>query len=147
MRYLGVDFGERHIGLALADDDGRLAVPVDVVTRASDAQAVAAVLEVAGREDVRAIVVGEPLRLDGSAGDAAERARAFAAKLGAATALEIVLHDEALTSHEAASRLREAGAKRRRRGTGRRGKGRPHDAIHSVAAQILLQDWLDRRRD
>jgi putative Holliday junction resolvase len=137
MRYLGVDFGERRIGLAIADDDGRLAVPVDVVTRSSDAQAIDAVLAVAGREGAETIVVGEPLRLDGSEGDAARRARGFAAKLGAATRLPIVLHDEALTSYEAASRLREAGAKRRRR----------RDAIHSVAAQILLQDWLDRRRD
>ena len=137
MRYLGVDFGERHIGIAIADDDGRLAVPVDVVTRSSDAQAIDAVLAIAGREGAEAIVVGEPLRLDGSAGDAAQRARGFAAKLGAATPLPIVLHDEALTSHEAASRLREAGTTRRRR----------RDAVHSVAAQILLQDWLDRRRN
>ena len=137
MRYLGVDFGERRIGLAISDDDGRLAVPVDVVTRSSDAQAIDAVLAVAGRERAETIVVGEPLRLDGSEGDAARRARGFAAKLGAATRLPIVLHDEALTSHEAASRLREAGASRRRR----------RDAIHSVAAQILLQDWLDRRRN
>ena len=136
MRYLGVDFGERRIGLAISDDDERLAVPVDVVTRSSDAQAIDAVLAIAGREQAEAIVVGEPLRLDGSEGDAARRARGFAAKLGAATRLPIVLHDEALTSHEAASRLREAGAKRRRR----------RDAVHSVAAQILLQDWLDRRR-
>jgi putative Holliday junction resolvase len=136
VRYLGVDFGERRIGLAVSDDDERLAIPVDVVTRTSDAQAIEAVLAVAGRERVETIVVGEPLRLDGSAGDAAQRARGFAAKLGAATRLPIVLHDEALTSHEAQARLREAGAPRRRRS----------HAVHSVAAQILLQDWLDRRR-
>jgi putative Holliday junction resolvase len=136
VRYLGVDFGERRIGLAISDDDERLAIPVDVVARSSDAQAIDEVLAVASRERAEAIVVGEPLRLDGSAGDAAQRARGFAAKLGAATRLPIVLHDEALTSHEAQARLREAGMPRRRR----------HQAVHSVAAQILLQDWLDRRR-
>jgi putative Holliday junction resolvase len=135
-RYLGVDFGERHIGLAVADDDRRVVVPVDAVTRSTDAQAIAAVLEVAGREEVEGIVIGEPLRLDGTAGDAARRARSFASKLESATALPIVLHDEALTSHEATSRLREAGPVRRRR----------RDAVHSIAAQVLLEDWLDRRR-
>ena len=85
MRYLGIDFGERRIGLAISDDDERLAVPVEVVTRSSDAQAIDAVLAIAGREGAQAIVVGEPLRLDGSEGDAARRARGFAAKLGAAT--------------------------------------------------------------
>jgi putative Holliday junction resolvase len=136
MRYLGVDFGERHIGLAIGDDDRRIVVPVDAVARSSDAQAIEAVLAVAASEEIEGIVIGEPLRLDGSAGDAARRARAFASKLEAATRIPVVLHDEALTSHEAASRLREAGAARRRR----------HDAVHSVAAQVLLEDWLGRRR-
>lgn len=136
MRYLGVDFGERRIGLAISDEDERIAVPVDVVARSSDEQAVDSVLAIAGREGAEGIVVGEPLRLDGSEGDAARRARSFAAKLERATRLPIVLYDEALTSHEAEARLRETGASKRRR----------REAVHSVAAQILLQDWLDRRR-
>lgn len=135
-RYLGVDFGERHIGLAIGDDDPRIVVPVDAVTRSSDAQAIAALLVVAGREEVAGIVIGDPLRLDGTAGDAAQRARAFASKLEAATRIPVLLHDEALTSHEAASRLRAAGAPPRRL----------RSAVHSVAAQVLLEDWLDRRR-
>ena len=136
MKYLGIDFGERHIGIAISDDDGRVAVAVDTVTRRSDGQAIDAVLAIAGEQGAEGIVVGEPKRLDGTVGDAARRARGFAAKLGAATRLPIVLYDEALTSHEAASRLREAGASRKRR----------RDAVHELAAQILLQDWLDRRR-
>jgi len=135
MKYLGIDFGERHIGIAISDDDGRVAVAVDTVTRSSDGQAVDAVLAIAGEQGAEGIVVGDPKRLDGTVGDAARRARGFAAKLGASTALPIVLHDEALTSHEAASRLREAGTSRQRR----------RDAVHELAAQILLQDWLDRR--
>lgn len=137
MRYLGIDFGERHIGIAISDDDERVAVTVDTVTRNSDGQAIEAVLAIAGEHGAEAIVVGEPRRLDGTVGDAARRARGFAAKLGASTPLPIVLHDEALTSHEAAARLRETGATRRRL----------EEAVHEIAAQILLQDWLDRRRD
>lgn len=136
MRYLGIDFGERHIGVAICDDDERVAVPTDTVTRSSDDQAIGALLEVAGREGAAGFVIGEPRRLDGTVGTAALRVQAFATKLGAATRLPIVLCDEALTSHEAAARLRQAGARRRRR----------RDPIHAVAAQILLQDWLDRRR-
>jgi putative Holliday junction resolvase len=136
MRYLGIDFGEHSIGLATCDDDERVAVPIETVARSSDDQAIAAVLAVAGRVGAEGIVVGEPRRLDGTAGSAAHRVQRFAAKLGAATAIPIVLHDEALTSHEAAARLREAGAPRRQR----------REAIHALAAQILLQDWLERRR-
>ena len=136
MRYLGIDFGERHIGLAVCDDDERVAVAIDTLDRTSDGQAVEAVLAVAERETAEGLVVGEPLRLDGTRGDAALRAQGFAAKLGAATRLPLVLHDEALTSHEARARLREAGA------SGRRSKS----AVHALAAQILLQDWLDGRR-
>jgi len=136
VRYLGVDFGERHIGVAVCDDDERVAVAMDTVARSSDPQAIAALLAIAGRENAGGIVVGEPRRLDGTEGDAARRAQGFAAKLRHASPLQILLHDEALTSHEARSRLREAGASRRRR----------RSAVHAVAAQILLQDWLDRRR-
>jgi putative Holliday junction resolvase len=135
MKYLGIDFGERHIGLAVCDPEERVAVPIDTVARSSDHQAVNDIVAVARREGAHGLVVGEPRRLDGTAGDAAHRAQGFAAKLGAASGLPVVLHDEALTSHEAAARLRQSGVKRRRR-----------DAVHSVAAQILLQDWLDGRR-
>jgi putative Holliday junction resolvase len=135
MRFLGIDFGERHIGLAVCDPDERVAVPIETLTRSSDQQALREILAVARRESAEGFVLGEPRRLDGSAGDAALRARGFAAKLRAASRLPVLLHDEALTSHEAAARLREAGARRRRR-----------QAVHAVAAQILLQDWLDRRR-
>jgi putative Holliday junction resolvase len=136
MRYLGIDFGERHIGVAISDDEERVAVAVDTVIRSSDGQAVDAVLAIAGEQGAEGIVVGEPKRLDGTVGDAARRARGFAAKLGASTKMPIVLYDEALTSHEATSRLREAGAGRKKR----------RNAVHELAAQILLQDWLDRRR-
>jgi putative Holliday junction resolvase len=136
LRYLGIDFGERHIGVAIGDDEDRIAVPMEVVTRSSDPQAIAALLAIAGRESADGIVIGEPRRLDGTTGDAARRAQSFAAKLRSATALPILLHDEALTSHEAHARLRQAGTRRSRR----------RDAVHAVAAQILLQDWLDRRR-
>ncbi len=135
MRYLGIDFGERRIGLAISDAAGRVALPLRTLTRRSDEQAVAEILAIAEREEVEALVVGEPRRLDGAAGTAAARAGAFAAKLAAATALPCERVDEALTSVEAAARMREAGLDPRRYRGG----------LDAIAAQILLQDALDAR--
>ena len=133
MKVLGVDFGERRIGLAVSDPAGRWALPLTTVERRDDRSAVREIAEIARREEIGRLVVGEPLGLDGSAGDAAERARSFAAKLERATGLPCSLVDEALTSHEAEHRLRAAGVDPR--------KNRAR--VDEVAAQILLQDALD----
>ena len=139
MRALGIDFGERRIGLALSDADGRLALPLRVLERASDAAAVAAIAEIAREHEVERLVVGEPRpfgeRAGEPPGETARRARAFGEKLAAATGLPVEWVDEAFTSAAAAERLREAGLDARRA----RGK------LDAVAAQILLQEALDRR--
>jgi putative Holliday junction resolvase len=135
VRYLGVDFGERRIGLAISDDAGRVALPLGTVERRSDEQAVTQIRAIAEREEVAALIVGEPRRLDGTSGAAAARAGVFAAKLAAATGLPVERVDEALTSVEAAARMREAGLDPRRHRAG----------LDAVAAQILLQEALDAR--
>jgi putative Holliday junction resolvase len=136
MKLLGIDFGERRIGLAISDPEGRMAVPLTALERSSDRAAVARIAELARREGVGGLVVGEPLGLDGERGAAAERARRFAERLAAATGLPWEAVDEALTSVEAGARLREAGVDPRRH------PGR----VDAVAAQIVLQEALDRRR-
>lgn len=137
MRALGIDFGERRIGLALSDSDGRLALPWKVVERRSDAQAVAAIAALAREEEVALLVVGEPVRGAGAPASATfRRAHSFGERLAAATGLPVEWVDEGFTSAAAAERLREAGLDSRRA----RGK------LDSVAAQILLQEALDRRR-
>lgn len=143
MRALGIDFGERRIGVAISDPEGTYALPKETLARADDPSALAAIAAIAKRENISWIVVGEPLRADGSAGPPALRARRFAARLSTACGLPVEMIDEALTSREADSRQREAGlAPARRRA--RRGRGEQRDAL---AAQILLQEALDRRRD
>jgi putative Holliday junction resolvase len=129
---LAVDFGTKRIGLALAH--GGVAVPLATLARKSDAEAVAAIAALAREEGVTALVVGEPRRLDGSAGDAALRARAFAKKLGEATRLPCALVDEALTSHAAEERLREAGVDPRRH----------PERVDQMAALLLLEETLAR---
>lgn len=131
---MGIDFGERRIGVALSDPARRLAVPWGVVERRSDRQAIGELAALARREGAALLVAGEPRGLDGEAGEAARRARGFAERLARAARLPLVLVDEALTSDEAGRRLAEAGLDR----PARRGR------IDAVAAQILLQEALDR---
>jgi len=135
MRVLGVDFGERRIGLAISDEEGRLAVPHSVLERRDDRSAAQAIAAIARREGVGELVVGEPRRLDGTAGEAAARARRFAARLAEQAGIPCRLVDEALTTDEARRRLREAG------GSGRR---RP-ERLDALAAQVLLEEYLGRR--
>ena len=143
MRALGIDFGERRIGLAISDPTGRMAVPLATIERETDRKAIGKIAEIAGREGVGRLVVGEPVGLDGERGPAARRARAFAERLKARTGLPLELVDEALTSVEARERLAASGASG---ASGAKGAGLRRDPgrIDAVAAQILLQDALDR---
>ena len=134
MRALGIDFGEKRIGLALSDADGRWAMPWKVITRQTDRRAIYQLADLARAEGVELLVVGEPLSLDGEAGEAAARVRRFGERLGKVTRLPVRWVDEALTTVEAAERLQGAGA----------GDRELRDA---VAAQIILQEALDQEHD
>ena len=134
MRFLGIDFGEKRIGLAISDPEGRLALPLTTLERRNDRSALRQIAEIAQAEGVGRLVLGEPVDLFGRKGPTAERARRFGDKLAELTGLPVEWVDEALTSVEAAGRLRQAGIDARRE------PGR----IDAVAAQILLQDALDR---
>lgn len=134
MRSLGIDFGEKRIGLAISDPDGRLAVPLTTLERRNDRSALRQIAEIALREGVGRLILGEPVDLFGNRGPVAERVRRFGGRLAELTGLPVEWVDEALTSVEASQRLRQAGIDVRRE------PGR----IDAVAAQILLQDALDR---
>jgi len=132
MQTLGIDFGERRIGLAISDAEGTFALPLLTLERRSDQAAIARIGEIIREEEVESLVVGEPVNVDGSRGPAAERAKSFAAKLAAATGLPLRLVGETLTTVAAAARLREAGVDARR----------ARERIDAVAAQILLEEAL-----
>lgn len=133
MRSLGIDFGEKRIGLAISDPEGRLAVPLATLERRNDRSAVREIEAIARREGVGRLVLGEPVGLDGQRGEAAERVRRFGNRLAGITGLPVRLINESLTTVEAQERLRAAGVDPRRE------PGR----IDAVAAQILLQEALD----
>ena len=139
MRALGVDYGERRIGLAVSDASGMLARPLRVLAprgslRDRAAAVAAAVAEAAAEPDGLAqIVVGVPRALDGTAHGQTARALAFVEALRAVTTVPVVLQDERLTSVEAEARL----AVRQR--DWRKRKAR----LDAAAAAVILQDHLD----
>ena len=135
VRVLAVDFGEKRIGLAVSDETGRVVVPVGVVPRTSDAQAAAAVAVAAREREVVRLVVGDPVRADGTGGDFSRRVRNFARRLEEATGLPVDLHGEALTTAAAERSLIDAGVDARRRGAAR----------DAEAAALLLRDYLFER--
>jgi putative Holliday junction resolvase len=140
-RIVGLDVGERRIGIAISDASGTLARPVDVISIARlDADAVTAirnaiVKHVDAEERVGGIVVGLPRHLDGSPNALTPRVESFASALGEKTGYPIHLQDERLTSREAESRL----ALREKNWRVRKAR------LDAAAAAIILQDFLDAR--
>jgi putative Holliday junction resolvase len=139
MRIVGLDVGERRIGIAVSDATRTLARPVAVLPRGgSDDAAVrmvaAEVARLAAEEDgVEALVVGLPRRLDGTPTEMTPRVLAFADALGSASGLPVILQDERLSSREAESRL----ALREKDWRARKAK------LDAAAAAVILQDYLD----
>jgi len=135
-RALGVDLGERRIGLALSDPSRTVASPLDVLRRSGDPVADRrAIVEVARAEGAGVVVVGLPLSLSGRHGPAAQAAVQEAEALRAiAGDIEVVLHDERLTTVTAERALGEARMKRAAR----------RQVVDKVAAAVMLQSWLER---
>ena len=139
MRVLGIDYGERRIGIAVSDPTGTLARPVGTIPGdANQAIAVARVIDQLAAlerddEPVSLVVVGVPTRLDGSANEQTPRVQAFAELLRARVGRPVVLQDERLTSHEADGllALRERDWRKRKR------------RLDEVAAAVILQEYLD----
>lgn len=132
---LGVDPGERRVGVALADEETRFARPLEVID-ASSADPVARIAELAAEHAASLVVVGKPVALSGREGRAVADAAPFVAALRDALPVEVVEHDERLTTVIAERGLRAGGA-------GRTARKRLRDA---VAAQVMLQGYLDARR-
>ena len=141
MRIVGIDLGDRRVGIAVSDATGTLARPAGVLARPADdgealALVAAEVRRLGAEEDgVASIVLGLPARLDGTPDHMTLRVRTFADALRAATGLPVVLQDERLSSREAESRLalREKDWRARKR------------KLDAAAAAIILQDYLDAR--
>ena len=141
MRALGIDYGERRIGLALSDATGLLASPWKQIANDGNVGAAAGRLAievgmlVAESDGLGAVVIGLPRRLSGEDNDQTARVRALARLLGDKIAIPITLQDERLTSHEADERLaaRERDWRKRK------------PQLDAMAAALILQDFLDHQ--
>jgi putative Holliday junction resolvase len=135
MKLLGIDYGTKRIGLATGDTEGSFAFPLRTVP--NDAGAVVAVLRAAKEEGADRLVIGMPVRLDGTtaAGETEMLIDRFVAELSEATSLPIDIEDERLTSVIAERRRRETDTKRR------------DFDIDAEAASILLEGYLERLRN
>jgi putative Holliday junction resolvase len=139
---LAIDVGGRRIGLAISDPSCTLARPLSTLTVTSADDSVSRVADEIGRlerddDGLSSIVVGMPIRLDGTASDATARVAAFVDALRTRTTLPIVTADERLTSREAESRLSVLEHDWRER----------KKKLDAAAAAIILQEYLDRARE
>lgn len=132
-RALGIDHGDARIGLAVSDELGMLAHALETIHLREVADPIARIAEIVARDKIGQIVLGLPRNMDGTYGPASEKVRAFAEKLKAATPCPVKLWDERLTSVAAQRSLHEAG----------RTVKNSREVIDQVAAQMILQGWLD----
>jgi len=132
MRSLGLDIGDRRIGVALSDPQGILASPLTIIERQDEPTDIAAIVDIANQNQVGRIIVGLPLSMDGSFSEQTEKVRAFTQKLSQHTDIPVEFRDE---------RLSTMAVQRLRRLLPKRGKQPKHD--DAAAAALILQSYLD----
>lgn len=131
-RVLGIDCGDVRVGVAVSDELGFMAHPLETID-VRRTKAVARIAELAAERDVETIIVGMPRNMNGTHGPASEKATKFAAELRAALPCMIITWDERLTTVSAQRSLQEAGRKAKDQ----------KNIIDQAAAQVILQSWLD----
>jgi len=137
MRSLGLDIGDKRIGVALSDLEGILASPFTVIDRKDESRDIEAIIGIINQQQVWRVIVGLPRSLDGSLGRQAEKVKEFTQKLGEQTQVPLEYRDERLTT-VLAERLMQATKTKKNKEKVR------HDA---QAAAIILQDYLDEGRE
>jgi len=131
---LGVDFGRARIGVAISDELGMLAHPLETIPGARIDLAAKRIAELARENKVERVVLGMPRHMSGAMGTLAGEVTAFADKLRPQLSCELLLWDERLTTTAANRTLRDAGLKTRN----------TRGIVDQVAAQMILQGYLDR---
>lgn len=141
-RILGIDAGDRRIGLAISDPDRSFALPLNSIL--ADGSEFDAIQRLVTAEEVGEFVVGLPLSLSGDDSAQTSRVREFAAQLESRLGLPVRLWDERLSTHEAQVRTEDTSRVRGRRRSGRHAP--PPVDTDALAASIILQAYLDRLR-
>ena len=132
-RVLGIDHGDARIGLAISDELGMLAHPLETIHIATTPDPIARIAEIVGRDQIGIIILGLPRTMSGTYGPASEKVRAFAEELKVKVACPVKLWDERLTSVAAQKSLHQSG----------KNVKKSRAVIDQVAAQLILQGYLD----
>ena len=133
MRSLGLDIGDKRIGVALSDPEGKLASPFTIINCKDDVADVQAIADIIDQQQVNRVIVGLPRLMDGSLGKQAEKVTTFVQKLCSRIEVPVEFRDERLTTVSARRLIRATKTKKTKQ------KAR-HDAI---AAALILQGYLD----
>jgi putative Holliday junction resolvase len=150
---MGLDIGDRRIGIAVSDPTQTLASPLKTIIRVDDESAVIEIAALIEQHHIGKLVIGLPYNLDGSFGEQAQKVTEFSEKIKGRTAVETVMQDERLTTVSAGQKLREGGKKLRGKidaaTTGRRlrearkKRESVRKEIDAAAATVILQAYLD----
>jgi len=132
MRYLGIDFGIKRVGLALSDPGGKLAFPLRTIVRTTRGELFAELLQTIAENHVQAIVLGIPYGLDGQSTTSTRQALNFRESLRRRTTRPVFSIDESFSTSEAEDLLQETGKKTSSR-----------DTVDHHAAAVILQRFLD----
>lgn len=138
MRAMAIDYGSKAIGVAISDELRLTVRPLTTIRRRRQSrnQIIAQLQQLRDEYEVTEIVVGLPVRMDGTMGEAAERVNAFIVELQKAISIPVIAQDERLTSHEADEMLRELGLDLRQR----------KEKSDEYAAAIILREYLESHR-
>ena len=138
MRAMAIDYGAKAIGVALSDELRLTVRPLTTIRRhrQSRNQIIAQIKTLLEEYEAAELIVGLPLKMDGTIGDAAERVNVFIVELRKAISLPVIAQDERLTSHEADEMMRERGFDLRQR----------KEKSDEYAATIILRDYLESHR-
>lgn len=137
MVIMSVDLGKSRTGLAISDKTGFLASPLDTIFEKNTNVLVEKITEIAKDKKVELFVIGLPKNMDGSEGESATNARTFANMLKEQSNIDFVMQDERMTTITAHNYLSERNVRGEKR----------KKAVDTVAASIILQDYLDKERN
>ena len=143
---LGLDVGERRVGVALGDPTGTLATPLTTIGRTSDRAAIEAIADLARQHGAGVLVVGLPLGIDGTLSRQAARVAAFGRKLRAIPQVRVVFWTERYSTATAGEALAAARPARRAPLRSPRRREAARRRLDAAAAAVILQDYLEHQR-
>jgi putative holliday junction resolvase len=147
---LAVDYGRARMGLALADSESRMAQPLSTLERINRNEDMRRLRELVHEHGVKQIVVGLPLRLDGTRGEMAEEVERFAQRMRKQIGVPVEMVDERLTSWEAERLLEEVQGRFMRdeklHGARKPKKTQAKMTVDAVAAAVILKEYMERQR-